>query len=222
MKIACVCVAKNEDKYIQEWVEYHLKLGFDDIVLYQNNWRTNFNNPNLVKIEFDEHRWDRQVYAYNKFTHDYKSEYEYAAFFDVDEFLVLKNHKSIKDFLNDYEDSSFHFKWFYFGDNGLEKIDNNNYSVLQRFTKRGANPDVIGKSIINIKKTPFITVHGDSTCLKMDTSIAQLNHYYCKTKEEFEFKKQNRMDAGSISDHNYNLANQNEVDDHLAYNFFTN
>jgi hypothetical protein len=56
----------------------------------------------------------------------------------------------------------------------------------------------------------------------MDTSIAQLNHYYCKTKEEFEFKKQNRMDAGSISDHNYNLANQNEVDDHLAYNFFTN
>lgn len=28
------CIAKNEDNYINEWVEYHLKLGFDRVVIY--------------------------------------------------------------------------------------------------------------------------------------------------------------------------------------------
>ena len=39
MKIALVCIAKNEDDYIEEWVNYHLKLGFSKIFIYENNWR---------------------------------------------------------------------------------------------------------------------------------------------------------------------------------------
>jgi len=37
-KIALVTMAKDEDFYLQEWIDYHLKLGFDDIFIYQNNW----------------------------------------------------------------------------------------------------------------------------------------------------------------------------------------
>lgn len=225
MKIACVCIAKNEDNYIQEWVEYNVKLGFDNIFLYQNNWRTKFTHPNLIKIEFDEDRGDRQVYGYNKFINDYKSEYEYAAFLDVDEFLVLKNHKNIKDFMEDYRDQpAVSFKWFYFGNNGLEKVENNNFNVLPRFTKRGVNPDIIGKSIVRINiNTPLMMVHTPlCSCLEIDTNIAQLNHYYSKTKEEFEVKKYNRIDDGRLGDHQYNIGNQNEVEDKLAYEFFTN
>lgn len=29
MNTAVVAIAKNEDKYIDEWAQYHLKLGFD-------------------------------------------------------------------------------------------------------------------------------------------------------------------------------------------------
>jgi hypothetical protein len=223
MKIACVCIAKNEDNYIQEWVEYHIKLGFDNIFIYQNNWRTKFCHPNLTKIEFDEDRGDRQVYGYNKFIWDYKSEYQYAAFFDVDEFLVLKNHKNIKDFLKDYEEhAALSFRWFYFGDNGLEKVENNNYGVLQRFTKRGSNPDIIGKSIVRIdKNTPRMQVHRpDCSYLEVETDAAQLNHYYSKTREEFEVKKYNRIDDRVLEDHRFNLGNHNEIEDKLAYDFF--
>ncbi len=39
MKTALVCIAKNEDYYIDEWIKYHLKLGFSDIHVYQNDWR---------------------------------------------------------------------------------------------------------------------------------------------------------------------------------------
>jgi hypothetical protein len=224
MKIACVCIAKNEDNYIQEWVEYHVKLGFDNIILYQNNWRTKFNHPNLIKIEFDDDAGDRQVKCYNKFIWDYKSKYKYAAFFDIDEFLVLKKHQCIKDFIEDYkEHSAFYFKWFYFGNNGHTKVEKNNYNVLQRFTKRGTNHDLIGKSIVKIDNTPPMKVHTPNCAyLEIETNIAQLNHYYSKTKEEFEIKKHNRIDDGIIGDLQYDRGNHNEVEDKLAYEFFKN
>ena len=39
MRTALVCIAKNEDNYLDEWIKYHLKLGFSEIFVYQNNWR---------------------------------------------------------------------------------------------------------------------------------------------------------------------------------------
>jgi len=38
MTTALVCIAKNEDHYIEEWIAYHLKLGFDHIFIYAYNW----------------------------------------------------------------------------------------------------------------------------------------------------------------------------------------
>jgi hypothetical protein len=34
MKSALVAIAKDEDDYINEWIEYHFKIGFDNIILY--------------------------------------------------------------------------------------------------------------------------------------------------------------------------------------------
>ena len=56
MNVALVCIAKNEDNYIEEWVNYHLKLGFDKIFIYQNDWRTSLENERVEKIEFDGDR----------------------------------------------------------------------------------------------------------------------------------------------------------------------
>ena len=50
MKVALVCIAKNEDLYIDEWIDYHFKLGFDEIFVYQNNWRFNKDIENALKI----------------------------------------------------------------------------------------------------------------------------------------------------------------------------
>ena len=35
---AIVCaIAKDEDPFLKEWVVYHLILGFDHIIIYDNN-----------------------------------------------------------------------------------------------------------------------------------------------------------------------------------------
>lgn len=36
---ALVCIAKDEDLYIDEWIKYHLHIGFDKIYVYRNDWQ---------------------------------------------------------------------------------------------------------------------------------------------------------------------------------------
>lgn len=234
MKVALVCIAKNEENYIKEWSDYHLKLGFDDIFVYQNNWRLLENYNNVHKIEFDGEK--QQKKAYNSFIKYYKSNYDWAAFFDVDEFLVLKKHKNIKDFISDYSEfPSIGVNWVFFGDNGHTKVDND-YSVVKRFTKRQQGVDTHIKSIVKLKnKVSFNEVHHPNTFWvdtkkqKHKTSftkfgddeIAQLNHYFCKTEEEFIKKcDRGRADNGKFRDYTeFNSHNLNEVEDLNAYNF---
>ena len=235
MKIALVCIAKNEDDYIQEWIDYNKKLGFDDIFIYQNNWRCQIEESNVVKIVFDGEIM--QTNAYNHFIVNNLGKYDWVAFFDVDEFLVLKKHKNIKEFINDYNEfPGIGVNWVLFGDNNLNGIIDN-YSVIKRFTKRqiDVNPHI--KTIVKLSNNLTMNVHcpintplcntnkelfiGPFNNSKLD-DIAQINHYFCKTKEEF-IKKVNRgrADNGEIRNlSDFDGHNHNETEDLTAYNFF--
>jgi hypothetical protein len=236
MKIALVCIAKNEDDYIQEWVNYNKKLGFDDIFIYQNDWICQIDEPNLIKIEFNG--LNQQTNAYNNFIQNYHNNYDWVAFFDVDEFLVLKKHNNIKEFIMDYDEySSIGINWVLFGDNDLNSVDNN-YEVLSRFTKRQSSINPHIKSIIKLLPNIKMFVH-NSDVLWVDTNknthtgpfnyggnddIAIINHYFCKTKEEFTNKINRgradstiKRDMGDFNGHNFN-----DVEDLSAYNFYNN
>lgn len=94
MKIVLVCIAKDEDNY-------HLKLGFDHIFIYENDWNSGIKNEKVTNIHVKGHR--QQIPTYNNFIKNNKSNYDWVAFIDVDEFLVLKKHKNIHEFINDYK-----------------------------------------------------------------------------------------------------------------------
>ena len=233
MRVALVCIAKNEDNYIQEWVNYNKKLGFDDIFIYQNNWRCSIDEPNVIKIEYDG--VNRQIPCYNEFINNYKEDYDWVAFFDVDEFLVLKKHKNIKEFIFDYKDhNGIGINWVLFGNNGLSEI-NDEYSVVKRFTKCQSKPDEHIKTILNLKSPNFMNVHAPNREI-VDTNhrkfsgpfnyeglidVAQINHYFCKTKEEFEFKcNRGRADISVGRNLNeFERHNFNEITDLTALNF---
>lgn len=75
------------------------------------------------------------------------------AFFDIDEFLYLKNKRDIKDWLSEFQDERvIYVFWRLFGDNGLKEVKDNNYSVLDRFKKCDDKLFPLGKPIINTKK----------------------------------------------------------------------
>lgn len=236
MRVALVCIAKEETNYIHEWVNYHLNIGIDDIYIYQNNWRTDILHEQVKLIPFDGEA--RQLPAYNDFLNNYKEKYDWACFFDVDEFLLLKKHSNIKEFIKQYSDySSIAVNWVLFGDNNMEEVINNNYSVIERFTKCQNGVDRHIKSIVKMNPNAVYNQQPHSTTLTWvdtnyhtgsgpfnyagDNKIAQINHYFCKTKTEFINKlKRGRADIDSsisrpITD--FDLHNQNDIEDLSAF-----
>ena len=234
MKVALVCIAKNEDCYIEEWVKYHLKLGFDQIFIYENDWRCTFSDEKVTKIAFDGKVM--QTKAYNHFITNFSDEYQWAAFFDVDEFLVLKKTNNVKNFISDYEEfNGIGINWHFFGSNNLDKVSDD-YKVITRFTKRGSKLNHHIKTILKLNKTFIMDVHNPHGISIVDTEkreirgpsnrkgtdgIAQLNHYFTKTYTEFLKKVERGRADTKIKREIFEFKNNdlNQVDDYHAFNF---
>ena len=110
-------IAKNEDKYIEDWLIYHFNLGFTQIAIYDNNIpdrkgdlkRQIKNSKKLTKemknkiIIIDatgKQRYQRE--AYNDYYNN--NEFDWCAFIDIDEFIVLTDKsgwENIQDMVND-------------------------------------------------------------------------------------------------------------------------
>jgi hypothetical protein len=236
MRIALVCIAKNEDNYIHEWVNYHLKLGFDSIFIYENDWESNINNDKVFKIKSTGVK--QQIPSYNHFIQMYRDEYDWCAFLDVDEFLVLKKHRTIHQFINDYKDeTAIGINWVFFGDNNLSDISE--YSVIKRFTMCEDKPNEHIKTIVNVKKCNRMWVHNHAgNCVDTNykqinntpynpsgpIDVAQINHYFSKTKSEYIQKmNRGRADTGTFRDlSDFDRHNFNVIEDLTAYNFYFN
>ena len=217
------CIAKDEDNYIEEWIRYNLKLGFDKIVIYQNNWRAKIPEDikdNVILISFDTDSKFAQQSAYNDCIERFSKDFSWIAFFDVDEFLVIKKYPCVNQWLQEYSGfDSIGVNWKYFGDNGIKEVSDNNYSVT-RFTKSQIGLDEHIKTIVNtekcgnslrirmcchcteksfasnstiaVDKKNFIHSYSNKENHEECEKIAYLAHFRCKTEQEwFEKVKRN-------------------------------
>ena len=234
MKTALCCIAKNEDRYIHEWVDYHLKLGFDKIYIYCDDWLCPVEESQSVTIISIRGVSHPQLPAYNHFLACLAKPYDYVMFLDVDEFLVLKKHSSVSDFLS-CKTESIGINWVLFGDNGL--TDDGSNGVLNRFTCSQGSPNKHIKSLVRVTEgikmqTPHNPygdwlgsdgqMHTYAFCENGNTQEAQVNHYFCKTYEEWK-QKQARGCADSAEirpDSDFDRHNFNEIEDFSAMDFF--
>ncbi len=238
--VALVCIAKNEDKYIHEWINYHLKLGVNAVHVYQNDWH--HTNPHPKAKYHDIRGKNRQTDAYNQFLADHHHQYRWATFLDVDEYLVLKKHKNIHEFLSDYAlYPAIGVNWVLYGDSDQKEPSDGDFSLLKRFTwcQDNVNPHV--KPIVRLGKTAKMKIHNPEVTM-IDTNyrtfvgplnpsgtrdIAQINHYFCKTKIEY-LEKMSRGRADLESDHpdqirplrDFVLHNLNMIEDRSALEFW--
>lgn len=143
MKVAICVEIKNENRYIREWLDYHRNLGFDNIILYDNN---DSNGENVFDIIGDEikngfvihedikDKTNYQLHCYNDCLNKYYNDFTWILFLDCDEFLELKKHKNIKEYLSESKFDRFEqilINLEYYGDSGL--IYDNGLGVLERF-----------------------------------------------------------------------------------------
>ena len=141
LKLAICTMARNENLYIKEYVDYYLKLGFDHIFIFDDNFEDGENISNVLKSSYN-----RQVtiYDYKKtisnqkvaYTLCYemnKNDYDWIFMNDIDEYLVIKN-DSLKHYLSDIKFKKCDFikiHWVVARDNDLLHYDNR--TLIERF-----------------------------------------------------------------------------------------
>ena len=131
MKVNLVAVAKNESRYIQEWLDYHQKLGFNEIIVYDNSGNGDLkSHDNIIVYDAPGERIQLQAYqdSLSKMTYG-----QWNLYLDVDEFLNIGN-LSVQEFLKPYQGADVvKLNWVVYGDNNFLEYEDK--PVRDRFLK---------------------------------------------------------------------------------------
>ena len=229
----CLCtLGKDENKYINEFVEYYKNYGIDKIYLNDNNDIDGEHFEDKIQDFIDNGFVDiinwRGVtggMTYYKIMDScyqmHYNEYDWLIFYEIDEFLYLKDNNNIKSYLNRKvfnHCDAIRLNWVHMSDNN--KLLYENKPLSQRFTKVGNNIDksklnwlcnvktIIRGHLKNItidhnhllsKKLKGCNGFGKPNnlsnflSLNPDYEFYYIIHYYGKTVEEF-IEKMNRGD----------------------------
>lgn len=139
--VLCACF-RTEGYYLQDWVDYHLDLGFDQILLFDNNqgqddleYLSNISRNKRVRIinkrdvPYEQQNWFSQ--AYNSLTSD-----DFGLFIDIDEYLTFAPGITLKHYAARAITSACQqvkINWLAYGNNG--QILRTPGSVRERFPK---------------------------------------------------------------------------------------
>lgn len=247
-KAVICCIAKDEELYIDEWIAYHLKLGFDGIYVYDNSTDGRLESlsaryQGYVHVTHFPGQ-PQQMNAYRHFLREHSQNHTWVAFIDVDEFIVLRKHLHIHAFLEEMCGcGSVALNWLYFGSNGLETYDDR--PVLERFTKCGTAVSPYIKVIAKIEdidsmpEPHFVRLRESArqrfmngeTCKgtsmytpggSVDALPAVLHHYFTKSRAEFEqkMKRGRACDAKKYDMSWFHKCDQNQVTNTQALDVF--
>ena len=195
----CLCTpAKNENRYIREFVEHYEKYGVDKIFLYDNNDIEGEKFDEILRdyIEkgFVEVRdWRGKAKALMQMMNDcYQTNYQiydWLIFYELDEYIHLSNYTNIKPFLNLPRFK--HCEVIYLNlichtDNNLIYYDNRSLAerfprTVPKYKKGGYRLEI--KSILrgHIPNIEITNNHLLSTDLHNCNGYGNKNRYYYKT-----------------------------------------
>ena len=208
-------IAKNEGRYLQEWIEYHKMLGVEKFFIYDNESADNtrevlqpYIDTNLVKYCYFPGK-KMQLKAYANCVRKHKHHTKYMGFLDIDEFIVPIKHKTIPDYLRSLgRFSGVQMNWLVYGSGGAKKREKG--FVMERF-KDHSLPDQKLNRHIKVILNPrlilrffsahrpvilgrYIDSNGNITKKRFwdRTPVSnqiRINHYAIKSYEEFLEKR---------------------------------
>ncbi|WP_143132121.1 glycosyltransferase family 2 protein [Methylobacterium sp. 174MFSha1.1] len=245
-----VAIAKNEGRYITEWIAWNLAIGFDRILIFSNDStddtdrivsRLSRRDPRVALIPWPSvPGTSPQITAYTQSLRIVTT--PWVMFLDIDEFLLPFADGHIHDFLDRVpaDVASVHINWRNFGSGGRTSAD---YDFVTKTFFQGADLDWANhhhfKSFIRTALATDVHVHDAGTSEGRRTlsdfkeftlhypgigtrtvhDTIQINHYQCKTYDEFVLRMRwgDANYAGSAPrDHSrerFDVLDRNETSD---------
>lgn len=138
---SAVLIAKNEDRYIREWLEFHRLVGISHFYIYDNDSEASFKKilePYIAQgiVTYIAYPGAlMQMNAYNDALRRFKCDTKYMAFIDADEFLVPVDKESVpeavdyiidrynnREFKVDWNPGGIAVNWRWYGGAGHQKM----------------------------------------------------------------------------------------------------
>lgn len=211
MKVGiCALIKDCKTTYLNEWLDWHRLIGVDCFFIYDNDSAIPIQNviqnmENVVVIPIAG--VVKQLEAYNDCIKKQQlaKDCDWIAFIDDDEFLVFEC-GNIKIFLQNQKNSAVCLNWVLFG---ASEPGTENETQIKKYTRclpLTCKVNFHVKSIVNPQKVlcfahPHIAKY--KTGIAVDVfgnevnapfvenavhSIAWINHYYCRSRKEYEQK----------------------------------
>lgn len=209
-----------------EWLAHYKALGFTDFVIYDND-STDGTSEVLQVLdnagEILRLGWPHTVGARpQRLAYEHMRKHaavDWIAYFDADEFLLLRQDDSIADFLGRFGDdvNAIAINWVVFNSGGQDQY--RALPVIERFTESLRRRDPYNRSMksigrreklagtgihrLEVAEGRYVTPSGRDAQFStgqimrsIDVEVAVLHHYMVKSLEEFE-EKRNRGHANS-------------------------
>lgn len=209
--IAAVLLFKNENEFLDRWIEYHMSLGITTFFIFNNNSENkqqyeNLQNKYGSSIQFID--WDftyqypygqAQHTCYNMMLNLLRDRFKWILYTDIDEYIVLNTkYKTLQELLKlvNYDTCStvsFKCRWFgcgrkseYTPQNFLETlIFSAPRAVDKMYKNKTYEASINGKCLINPTLTEIMGVHTSFKItggrLFLSASDIRFNHYFTIT-----------------------------------------
>ena len=247
MKAAVCLVLKNEVRNIAEWLAYQHVLGFDTVILLDNNSTDGTLDVvrRAAKVQdIRIHNWNRtnrhfHCDGYDAVCRLYAYEFDWIAFLDTDEFLVLHHGLGVHDWLHRYGPpiNAVALSWAIYGSSGhkvnpdglvieafvmrsLPDLDVNRHikTVVRPWAAQGwpgpHGPHIEGR-IVGPACDPLRWEDHGIIAQPPDWSVLQVNHYFCRSRQHWDERK-SRTITGGRTEAEWTHHDRNDVCDPCA------
>ena len=213
-QISLCLIVKDEERFLPEWIDYHILLGIERFYIYDNESRV---NPETFLADYINRGWvvlhkfpgkAVQLKAYKHCLDYYGHQTHWMGFIDADEFIVIKNKKNLKSFLEKYADyGGIGINSVFFGKNGHEirpqggQILNYLARVENHFPENKLVKCIVKPEAVQFPDSPhgFAYKNGfycvnenrqrvDYQRFPFSNQLIQINHYFCRSEEDIQEK----------------------------------
>jgi hypothetical protein len=207
-RVAIAAIIRNEADYVREWIEFHLLVGVSQFYIYDNGSDDDlmsvldpYVTTGIVRVTPWKgflHQVNTQNLAYAHAVANVSPDIGWIALIDVDEFLFSPTGASLVDVLTAQPPhAAIAVKRVDFGPG--EHIRRPKGLVIDSYRLRSNQFDHL-KSIVRPWAVTVVATHRckcDGPYLRPDPSVLRLNHYFTRSREEFEAKIRRGYDWNS-------------------------